>query len=122
MPSLSEFRNALASVNDQVRRGELNKMHDLVQRDIILYASNFSMPTSGIPSGLISINDSNIQSFMSVLYETGAAEQKPPRPAITLLHGLIPRDCGTMGHPYPAGFASLDSRTLRGAVSFWRTA
>ena len=81
MPSLSEFRNALASVNDQVRRGELNKMHDLVQRDIILYASNFSMPTSGIPSGLISINDSDIQSFMSVLYEISAAEQKPPRSA-----------------------------------------
>lgn len=66
MPDLSEVRSIIKGSIDQVRRDYLRELHILTKYDTILYASKFSTPTQ-IPGFLISINDQDIQHFMSVL-------------------------------------------------------
>lgn len=71
MPNLSDIRRAVADTpaQDVLRRNYLKKLHNLVQRDVILYAADFSRPASNIPGVLVSINDSDVQHFMSVISE-----------------------------------------------------
>ena len=79
MPNLSEIREAVLgrmskSVADEVRRDYLKKLNALTNRDTVIYASNFSTSRPDIPGAIISINDEDVQNFMSVLHRLSGKE------------------------------------------------
>ena len=87
MPNLSEIRRNVVetSTQDVVRRSYLKSLHDLVKRDVILYAAHFSQPrpNTGI---LLSINDEDVQHLMSVISELRRTEGQRSSELDLILH------------------------------------
>ncbi|WP_423906084.1 SDH family Clp fold serine proteinase [Candidatus Spongiihabitans sp.] len=77
MPNLSDIRRMVTETQPQdvLRRDYLKKLNDLVKRDVILYAANFSQSAPNIPGILVSINDSDVQHLMSVISELRRASE-----------------------------------------------
>jgi len=74
MPTKDEIYNEIRvwqkSAQDKIRRGYIEKLHELTGRDTIVYASAFtSKKLPNLPSFLISITPDDIQGFMSALHE-----------------------------------------------------
>ena len=71
MPNLSDIRREISETpaQDVLRRKYLKKLYDLVERDVILYATNFTQPKPNIPGNSLIINDSDVQHLMSVISE-----------------------------------------------------
>lgn len=77
MPNLSEVRKYVTdkmteamtrSAADEVRREYMKELGDLTGHDTVVYASSFIVPNPHIPGEIISINDEDVQCFMSVLH------------------------------------------------------
>ncbi len=88
MPNLSDIRHAVGerSTQDVIRREYLRKLHDLVKRDVILYAANFSQPMANMPGALVSIHDGDVQQLMSVISELGRDDNQRSAELDLILH------------------------------------
>lgn len=88
MSNLSDIRHAVekTTMQDLIRRDCLKKMHDLVKRDVILYATQFSHPVQNIPGIFTSINDADVQHLMSVISELRCTDRPRSKSLDLILH------------------------------------